>query len=342
MVWITPERHRLVRDQLASWFGLPPHRTAVTFNVSSAVTCVLAALDLRPGHEILVTDNGYGAVTMAAQRAAHKAAGKVITATLPLELSSQQVAEAVTSAMTERTALVIVDQITSPTGRVLPATQICNAARARGIISLVDAAHAAGMMAEPFIEAADFWTTNLHKYPCTPRGTGLLVARELAGMNLEPPIGSWSSDEPFPSSFDYQATLDTTAWLAAPDAVEFLDQAFGWDEIRRYATRLADWAQSYLAEQFQLHLGAPEPNLFENQAPAMRLVPLPGGIATTREQADALRDKLAAHGLESAFTAYGGRGYLRLSTHAYNTATDYVSFGQRSIPIIADELSRLN
>jgi isopenicillin-N epimerase len=67
----------------------------------------------------------------------------------------------------------------------------------------------------------------------------------------------------------------------------------------------------------------------------MRLVRLPPGLAGTRVEADALRDRVARElGVEAAFTSFGGDGYFRLSAHVYNTAADYEHFAEVCVPAL--------
>jgi isopenicillin-N epimerase len=70
---------------------------------------------------------------------------------------------------------------------------------------------------------------------------------------------------------------------------------------------------------------------------ALRLVRLPDGLVTTRLEADALRDRVARElGVAAAFTSFDGAGYLRLSTHVYNTAADYEYFAEHCVPVLGE------
>ncbi len=121
-------------------------------NASAGVSVVyanLAGLDSASGGEIVVTDHGYGAVTMGAERLARRWGGRVRTARVPLDADEEQAYEAVMAEVGDATGLVVVDQITSATARRLPVERIGAEAARRGVPFLVDAAHAPALLAAP-------------------------------------------------------------------------------------------------------------------------------------------------------------------------------------------------
>ena len=151
VVWFPelPQRIAAARVDLAAFLGADPGDLALVPNASAGVSVVYANLAHRPGGEIVVTDHGYGAVTMGAERLARRWGGRVRTARVPLDADEEQAYEAVMAEVGEATGLVVVDQITSATARRLPVERIGAEARRRGIPLLVDAAHAPGLIAAP-------------------------------------------------------------------------------------------------------------------------------------------------------------------------------------------------
>lgn len=331
-----PARVAGTRGLLAERLGLAVQDLALVPNASGGASVVLNALELPPGSEVLVTDHGYGAVTMGAARAARRAGATVRTAAVPLAAQEDESFEAIWAAVTPRTALIVLDHITSPTARRLPVERVCAEARRRGITTLVDGAHAPMLLETPVTDAdADYWVGNLHKFGCAPRGTAVLVARPDGAERLYPLIDSWGGDLGFPERFDHQGTLDLTSWLAAPTALDFVEDAFGWDEVRRYSSALAGWAQQLVADALSEASGVDCHADVGMPVGPLRLVALPGTLATAHLEANALRDRMLAEaGIESAFTAFGGRGYLRLSAHVYNTPDDYRDLVDRAVPLL--------
>ncbi|WP_151770664.1 aminotransferase class V-fold PLP-dependent enzyme [Streptomyces abyssomicinicus] len=336
-----PAQPQLIADarrEIAAYLRSPVDGTALVPNASAGASVVYGSLPHRAGAEILVTDHGYGAVTMGAARLARRWGGTLRTVHVPLDATADEAFRAVTDAFTDRTALAVVDHITSATARLMPVGRIAAEARRRGITLLVDGAHAPGMLADPLAGLeADYWVGNLHKFPCAPRGTAALVARAERRRELHPLIDSWGATEPFPERFDHQGTVDATHYLAAPAALGFVEDTWGWDSVRDYVTRLGDHAQHTVAAAFARLTGEDHTVRVGMPAPALRLVRLPDGLAGTREEADALRDEVARKlRVTAAFTSFGGTGYVRLSAHAYNTPGDYDHFAESCVPVLTD------
>ncbi|WP_030464522.1 aminotransferase class V-fold PLP-dependent enzyme [Kitasatospora sp. NRRL B-11411] len=338
VVWFPglPRRVAAARTAIAEFLRVPAEFTALVPNASAGASAVYGSLPHRDGGEVLVTDHGYGAVTMGAARLARRWGGAVRTVHVPLAAGPDEAAAAVTGAVTERTALIVLDRITSATARYLPVDLVGAFARERGIPLLVDAAHVPGLDEDPLAGAdCDAWVGNLHKFGCAPRGTAALVARGELRHALYPLIDSWGAEEPFPERFDTQGTLDVTGYLAAPTALDFVAGQWGWAETRRYMGELADYAEQLIGGAIAAATGEPAAADVGMPVNALRLVKLPAGLGRTRLEADGLRDRLAAEfGVEAAFTSFGGTGYFRLSTHAYNTAEDYEYFAERCVPVL--------
>ncbi|MEV6976975.1 aminotransferase class V-fold PLP-dependent enzyme [Kitasatospora sp. NPDC093806] len=340
VVWFPalPGRVAGARAAIADFLRVDVRNLALVPNASGGASVVYGSLPARRGGEVVVTDHGYGAVTMGAERLARRWGGSVRTARVPLDATAAQAAEAVLAQLTDRTGLIVLDHITSPTARWMPVQEVGAAARERGIPLLIDGAHVPGLAEDPLAGLEfDVWIGNLHKFGCAPRGAAALVAGSGLRDELYPLIDSWAAREPFPQRFDNQGTLDVTGYLAAPAALDFIRQTWGWETARGYLRELADYAEETIGaamaqltgERAAVDVGMP--------VNALRLVRLPAGLADTREDADALRDRVAAEfGVEAAFTSFDGIGYFRLSTHVYNTPADFEYFAERCVPALGD------
>ncbi|MEV7391639.1 aminotransferase class V-fold PLP-dependent enzyme [Streptomyces sp. NPDC091215] len=338
VVWFPelPQRLAATRVELADFLRVDAGDLALVPNASAGASVVYNALTRRRGGEIVVTDHGYGAVTMGAERLARRWGGRVRTARVPLGADEDMAYEAVVAEMGEATDLVVADQITSATARRLPVERIGAEARRRGVPMLVDGAHAPGLLAAPLAdETYDFWTGNLHKWGCAPRGTAALVAHGPLRDLLHPLIDSWGAQDPYPDRFDQQGTLDATSYLAAPTSLAFVEHTWGWTAARLYMDRLADHAAHVIGAAFERLTGESSRADVGMSVPGMRLVRLPDGLGCTRIDADALRDRVARElAVEAAFTSFDGIGYLRVSAHVYNTPADYEYFAERCVPVL--------
>lgn len=333
-----PDMLRQARLDTADLLGID--RTAMAFvpNASAGATVVCDSLRLQPGDEILVSDMGYGAVVMGAERHVLRNGGTLHRVHIPIDADDDTIVNAFTAGMNERTKLVIVDEITSATAMLFPVARVVKAARDRGIRTLVDGAHAPGLIpGDPMALGADYWTGNLHKFVCNPRATAVLAAAPEHADELYPLIDSWGRNLPYPDRFDEQGTGDYTAWLCAPYTLSYLDRELGWDRIRAYANTLADWAQEQIAQAFAEVDGKDHVEHLAHPAPAMRLVRLPDGVVRNDDDAARVRRFVIEQlGFEATFTSFEGVGYLRLSAYLYNTADDYLRFIDRVVPALVE------
>ena len=322
------------RRHVAAFLGADPDGSALVPNTTTAVSLVLQSVKLASADEVLLTDHAYGAVVLAARRQCRRSGATTRTVALPLGASDAEIVARLRAALRPgKTKLLIIDQVSSATATVFPVRQMVAAAREHDIPVLVDAAHVPGMLpVDVGAIGADFWVGNLHKWAFAPRGTALLAVAPAWRRRIEPLVVSWEQEEGFPLSVEYHGTVDYTPWLVAPSGL-FTLRTLGWDAVRAHNTALAEYGQRVVGAALGVAPGdlpSGKPDL------AMRIVPLPAGLATTQPEAQALRqhiaDKLA---VETAVNAWGGRGLLRLSAQVYNRAEEYHHFAERLPQLLA-------
>ncbi|HUC22624.1 MAG TPA: aminotransferase class V-fold PLP-dependent enzyme [Streptosporangiaceae bacterium] len=322
MRWFARELPDLVavaRAEVAAFLGAEADDLAFVSNVSAGVSAVTQSLQLSPGDEVLSSDHGYGAVSYALDRLCARTGARRVVASIPYQSSDDEVVAAFAERCTERTRFVVADQVTSATARRFPVEEVALLAHRAGARVLVDGAHAPGMLAlnVPRL-GADFWVGNLHKWACTPAGTGALWVDPQWRQEIRSLVVSWSEPDGYPRSFDTVGTNDLSAWLAAPDALRLLG-SLGWGRVRAHNEALVSWAHSTVAEI----LGLPTSDLRHDPGLSMALLFLPPGTADSLEQAYKLRDQMAAIGVEMAMGCWNGRGTVRLSAQVYNQPADY-------------------
>lgn len=324
------------RADVAPFVGAAAGDTAFVPNASAAATVVYNSLQLAADDEILVTDHGYGAITMGAARLARRFGARVRAVHVPLLASAEEVVERFRETLTPNTRLIVIDQITSSTARVLPTAEITALAHEYGIRVLVDGAHAPGLVEDAaVVGGGDWWFGNLHKWPCAPRGSAVLVTNAPDRQELWPLIDSWGAPEPYPGRFDTQGTIDATTYLSTPAAIDFIEREYTWERTRSTMGELADLGARMIADAVQPHVTDDALVQLPASAAAMRLIRLPDGLGKTREEADALRMTLFDRvGVETAFTSFEGRGYYRLSVHLYTEISDFEAYIERCIPEI--------
>jgi isopenicillin-N epimerase len=256
------------RRELAAFVGCDADDLAFVPNATAGVNTVLRSLRLQPGDDVLVTDHEYNACRNALDLVAERSGARVVTAALPFPLrDADQVVDAVLAAVTERTRLLLIDHVTSPTGLVLPIERIVPPLAARGIDTLVDGAHAPGMLPLDLRTlGAAYYTGNCHKWLCTPKGSALLYVRRDRQDRLRPLSISHGANSPrtdrsrFRLEFDFTGTVDPTPWLCIPAALHFLQSLLpgGIAALQRHNRELALRGRELLARAVDSAPPAPE------------------------------------------------------------------------------------
>ena len=284
------------RIEVAAFLGADPDGLAFVPNATTAVSTVLGSVRFAPGDELLAGDHEYNATLNAIHAAALRDGARVVLVHLPFPIADPaQVVEAYLEAVTPRTRFALVSQITSPTALVLPIEAIVRELDRRDVPTLVDAAHAPGMVPVDVREiGAAWWTGNGHKWLCGPKGSGVLHARADVRGSLRPLVTSHGANADtsersrFRLSFDWTGTTDPTPWLALPAAIRFLGGLHpdGWAGLMAANTALARDGRDRVCAA--LGVASPAPT---EMLGAMASIPLPG-VPPTEEAARRLHDAL--------------------------------------------------
>ncbi len=314
---------REARDRLAALVGARSSDLIFVENATVGMNIIADSFPLAAGDEVLLTDHEYGAVKRIWQRASDKVGATVRIFELPLPFrSAAETVDAIFDAVTERTRLIVVSHITSPTAVILPVEEICRRARSRGIAVAIDGPHAVAQ-APLAIEqlGCDFYTASCHKWLSAPFGSGFLYVAPQHQGRIRPPVLSWGRLPPasaasWSDEFVWSGTRNPTAYLAVPAAIEFLEQ-IGLDAFRARTHWLARYARQRIAELTQLEPIVPDdPAWFGSMAH----VPL---CATTTNETCAVANPLQhtiwqRYGIEVPIVDFRGRRYIRVSCHLYN------------------------
>lgn len=219
-----------VRAIIAHVVGADARDLGFVRNATDGVNAVVRSLALNRDDQILVTNHGYNACTNAVHYAAERAGCEVHVAQIPFPISdANQVLDAIAKSITARTKLLLVDHVTSPTGLVFPIEEIVRLAQHHGSRTLVDGAHAPGMIPLNLNAlGADYYTANHHKWLCGPKVSGFLWVRRELQHEVRPTVISHAANRlranrsRFLAEFDWTGTFDPTPLLALPRAIEFL------------------------------------------------------------------------------------------------------------------------
>jgi isopenicillin-N epimerase len=307
------------RDRLATFVGTAPDNLVFVENATVAMNVVADSFRLRPGDEVLLNDHEYHAVVRIWQRACRRAGAaepRVLSLPRPIE-SIDHLLDALFAGVTDRTRLIVVSHITSPTAILLPVKEIVARAKRAGIAVCIDGPHAPAQTPVRIDElGCDFYCASLHKWLSAPFGSGFLYVAPQHQESIEGPIRSWGRWPPVPHAlwsdeFVWTGTRDPSPYLSVPAAIDFLHNV-GADTFRTMTHELARYARQRFVELTGLRPLVPDsPDWYRSMAQ----VPLPPGDA--RE----LQSRLwLEHGIEVPIVPWNDGRYIRVSCHLYNTA----------------------
>ena len=338
------------RVATARFLNANPEGFAWMRNATQGVNTVLKSLRFQPGDELLVTNQEYNACRNVLDFVASRDGATVRVVTVPFPISDPaQVTEAIVAGVNAKTKLLLVDWITSPTGLIFPIHDIVHAMRSRGVLTLVDAAHAPGQV-EMDLEAlgAEFVTGNFHKWLNTPKGSAFLHVRHDWTHAIRPLSISHGANSPrtdrsrFLLEFGFCGTEDLSPWLLVPETIRLFEKTYGsWDALRAKQKALALSAREILLECFELRT-PPAP---DSMVGSMVAFPLPkrwerrldGPIGDPRGDGmnphsptyfHRFQERLfEEHRIEVPIFFWKEsermRWSLRISSHMYNSLADY-------------------
>jgi len=309
------------RAALAGFVGAEADDLVYVPNATTGLNVVARSLPLRPGDEVLATDHEYGALDRTWRFICQKRGATYINHPLPLPWESPEaVVEALWSGVTERTRVLFISHITSPTALILPVAELARRARAAGILTIVDGAHGPGQVDLDLRElGADIYVGNCHKWMMAPKGAAFLYARREVQEWLEPLVVSWGwqSEKPGPSRFvdeqEWQGTRDIAAYLAVPAAIAFMEE-HEWPRVREECHALLRQAREEVAALTGLPPICPDSPEWTAQ---MAALPVPNCDAAGLQ-----RRLYEEFTIEVPIITWGGRRFVRVSIQGYNTEAD--------------------
>jgi len=333
----------VARQELANFVGAAPAGLVFVRNASQGVASVIRTIEpqLKPGDEIVTTNQDYNAVRQTLEFSAATRGTRVVVAEVPFPIESpDQVLNSVLNAITARTRLVVIDHIASPTGLIFPIEEIVSEVDP-DVPVLVDGAHGPGQVPLSLDAlGASWYTGNLHKWVCAPKGSGFLHARADRIDETVPTVISHAWNTPivdgasqYHGLFDWVGTDDMTPWLTVPDAIGVVGrmESGGWPAVMKRNHELALEARRIICDV--LAIQAPAPDEMVGSLFAIRLFDRsgedPGGLLSP------LNQELLDAGFETLVMVWPEWPHqiIRISAHLYNELDEY--------RLIADTLSQM-
>ncbi|MCD4751811.1 MAG: aminotransferase class V-fold PLP-dependent enzyme [Anaerolineaceae bacterium] len=250
---------RNARRVLGEYLNTDANNLVFFPNPTHAANMVIRSLDLKPGDEILTSNYEYNAMNNTWEFYCERHGAKYIHQEFPLPVaSSEEWIESLWEGVTEKTRMIFLSHITSPTALIYPIDEICRRAKEAGILTFIDGAHAVSQL-DLDLDAmgCDYYTGACHKWLCSPKGAGFIYVEPKHQDTLLPIVISigWegsgkaphNDDPPFIYYQQYQGTRDISAFLSVPAAIEF-QKSHDWDSQRKRCHQLAVETQKQISK----------------------------------------------------------------------------------------------
>ena len=337
------------RAALASFLGAKTDDVVFVPNATAGVNTVLRSLSFQPGDELLVTNHEYNACRNALEYVAERWRAKAVVAAVPFPVeSAARVKQAILDCVTPRTRIALIDHVTSQTGMVLPIADIVKELAARDVETLVDGAHAPGMV--PLnLDAlgAAYYTGNCHKWLCAPKAAGFLHVRRDLHKGIHPLSISHGHTSPrsdrsrYLIEFAWTGTSDPTPALCVPEALKCIGGLLpgGWPEVMSRNHALALAGRKVLCDALQIPPPCPD-----DCVGSMASVPIPsspGGVKPVQPlYLDPLQDRLREEfNIEVPVIPWPAhpQRLLRISAQLYNSLPQIELLAKALTKLLKDE-----
>lgn len=212
-----------VRRRLAKHFGCDAEEMAITRNASEALEIALNGFDLKPGDEILTTDQDYGRMITTIKQRERREGVKMVQVSFPtIPQDPEELTDAIERGITSKTRLVLICHVINLTGQIWPVNSVVELCRKRGIPVVVDGAHAFAQF--PFSNKqldCEYYGTSLHKWLMSPIGTGFLYVKKDKIANLWPLMAANDTQDKDIRKFEEIGTHPAANHNAIAEALTF-------------------------------------------------------------------------------------------------------------------------
>src|SRR6201998_3902266 len=252
------------RDPLAKFVGCARDEIALLRNATEANSYIANGVDLKAGDQVLMTDQEHPGGEHPWNLRAKRYGIVVKKVTLPKPVpNAAAVLNLFSDAITPKTRVIFLSHITTVTGVVLPAKELCALARSKGILSAVDGAHVVGMMALNLHDlGCDMYTSSPHKWLMAPKGTGFLFVRDEVIDRIWNTIATegWDDVKIRAERFQRIGSSNVPSLCGLKASIELANQ-IGMDRITKGHRAMADYILAEMVKRGAASWTSPDPIL---------------------------------------------------------------------------------
>ena len=307
-------RIETARRMIAETAGVDPETIAITRNSSEALEIAQLGLDLKPGDEVLTTNQDYPRMLTTFGQRERRDGIKLKTLSFPVPVTSMDdLYNLYEKGVTPKTKAILVCHITNRTGQIFPVRRICDMAAARGIVSIVDGAHAFNHFPAKVSDLnCDYYGVSLHKWTFAPIGTGFLYVRKSRIKDTWPMFAAGPGREENIRKFEEIGTHPAANFDAICEAIAF-NRAIG---IERKSARLR-----YLRDRWANQMAEnPKIKILHNPAPEMSCGI--GMIGVKGDAAKLVSALQAKYGIYVAVMGHEEYTGIRITASVYTTTQE--------------------
>lgn len=323
------------RQTLAGFLHVEPADLVLVPGATHGLNIVIQSVHFEPDDEILITNHTYSSILLALNYVAQRDNARLVIVDIPLHVvSPNDIVQRLLARVTSQTRFAVVDHVPSRSGLVFPIKDIVRQLAAHEIDTLVDGAHAAGMVDLDISDInAAYYVGNCHKWMCTPRGVGFLHVRPDRAHHIKPLViarspyvVNKSRYSQLEHSFGWMGTSCPSAVLSLPVSIDFLNNVVpgGLNGLTIRNHNLAVIARRVVCKALDIPLPCPD-----NMIGAMATIPLPDSPGPEQEGMLPIQQILwKQHKIivpVYSWPAYPKR-VIRLSAQAYNSLEQYFWF----------------
>jgi isopenicillin-N epimerase len=307
-----------LRDSMAAFLHISRDELAILRNATEANNVVCNGLDMKAGEEAILTDQEHPGCRGCWEQKAARFGVSIVNVTLPTPPATpEEIVALFEKAVTPRTRILVFSHITTATGLILPVKQISAMARAKGILTTVDGAHAVGQIPLNLHDlGCDFYTSSPHKWLMSPKGTGLLYVREenLEKLWVNVCSGDWKNYALKAYRFENLGTSNLSVMVGLKAAIDFF-QMIGPERIYARIHQQSAKIRSIVASHPELMVAAASRDDFY------------GGLLSffnTKGDLGKVADECGKRSIRIA----GGATRMRIATHIFTQNSEISSFGE--------------